>query len=83
MFGDNLNLAIDVLRDDIKRERDNMTELWRLYEELRKKVNGLYGKDIHDTERPKIDMLHDIIDNEVWDEIHTLRHKVIELEKKK
>ena len=75
MFGN--VTTIDILRDDMKRQQDNTKEMWRLYEELRKKVNGLYEEDVHGTERPKVDILSDEVD------IYELRQRIVELEKKK
>ena len=72
----------DKLKDDIIRLDDTIREQWRLYEELRTKLNGLYEKDAHDTERPKVDILSDDIRNEIWHEIHELRSRIVELEKK-
>lgn len=83
MFDDKLKLQVDILRERVGQFHNNIREQWELYEELRKKVNGLYEKDCHDTERPKVDILHDSIDNDIGEEIHDLRGRIIELEKKK
>ncbi len=72
----------DKLKDDIIRLDDTIREQWRLYKELWTKLNGLYEKDAHDTERPKVDILSDDIRNEIWHEIHELRSRIVELEKK-
>ena len=83
MFNDKLNISIDALYNNVKRQDDNIREQWRLYEELRTKLNGLYEKDVHDTERPKVDMLSDDIRSEVWHEIYELKSRIVELEKNK
>lgn len=83
MFNYKSNISIDVLYDDVKRQQDDIREQWKLYEELRRRVNGLYAKDAHNTERPKVDILHDSIDNNIGEEIHDLRVRIIELEQKK
>ncbi len=83
MFDNKSNISIDALYNNVKRQDDNIREQWRLYEELRKKVNGLYEKDVHDTERPKVDMLSDDIRSEVWHEIYELKSRIVELEKNK
>ena len=86
MFNDKSNISVDVLYDDMKRQQDNMRECWRLYEELRKKVNGLYKKDYHDTERPKVDILSDTVaswESEQWVEINKLKERMCKLENKK
>ncbi len=83
MFDNKSNISIDALYNNVKRLDDTIREQWRLYEELRTKLNGLFEKDVHDTERPKVDMLSDDIRNELWHEIHELRSRIVELEKNK
>lgn len=86
MFNNKSNISIDVLYDDMKRQKDDMRECWRLYEELRKKLNGLYKLDYHNTERPKVDILSDTVgDNETnqWTALGELQKRVDKLENKK
>ena len=85
-FDDKLKLSVDILSsrvDDlsklIKGSEDRERELWR-------KVHGLYKKDYHDTERPKVDILSDTVaDNETeqWNAINKLQKRIEKLEKKK
>lgn len=86
MFDDKLKLSVDILREEIKVQRDNMREQWRLYEELRKKVYGLYKLDKHDTLRPKVDILDDDVFRDIRSmetDIYELQEKVEKLEKNK
>ncbi len=86
MFGDKSKFSTEILREEIKVQRDNMREQWRFYEELRKKVNGLFKKDGHGTERPKIDMFEDRYEYErlaYFDNHNKIYDRVTELEKKK
>ena len=83
MFDDKLKFSVDRLREDVNRQNEAIGGWYKIYEELRKKVNGLFEKDVHDTERPKVDMLSDDIRNELWHEIHELKSRIVELEKNK
>ena len=79
-------LSMGILREEIKQQRDNMREWWRLYEELREKVNGLFKKDLHDTERPKVDIFEDRYEYErlaYFDNHNKIYDRITELEKKK
>ena len=86
MFETKANISVDVLYDDVRRLREDMREQWRFYEELRKKVNGLYKLDHHNTERPKVDIFSDNISAEIrhlQTNVWGLQEKVEKLEKKK
>ncbi len=83
MFDNKLKFSVDRLREDVNRQNEAIGGWYKIYEELRKRVNGLYEKDVHDTERPKVDMLSDDIRNEIWLEIYELKSRIVELEKNK
>ena len=83
MFNSHIITILTSKVDDIYGQ---IRQWWGEMETLRKKVNGLYKKDYHNTERPKVDILSDTMedrDKDLWDEMGKLIERVGKLENKK
>ena len=85
-FNDNLKLSMDILRSRVDDLKNSMQNWWSDLDSLRKKVNGLYKFDYHNTERPKVDILSDRLTEEegnLWNAIGELQKRANILEEKK
>jgi hypothetical protein len=81
--------SIDELKWDINCDKVDLQYIKDDIKHLRRRlfdVDNLYANDIHDTRRPKVDILSDKMDEvikDIWEEISGFEIRINKLEKKK